>query len=281
MNIRWLGTAGHVVETASTTVLLDPFLTRPGLLRTALAPLEPTPEQWSQWLPDKVDAVILGHSHYDHLMDAPIIARMKNARILGSESTAAYARAAGVSPDKIDVVGPEGRTITVGDIEVRFVPSLHGRIFANRVPFPGEVHGEAKIPARLWDYRMGGAFGVHLTTPHASLYHNGSADLIDAQLAGLTADVLLVGLAGRKGTKSYLQRLAGTLAPRLVVPTHHDSFFAPMELGERLLPGIDLPGFLDEISRVAPGARVITPYYSDVIGMTGGRGVEAACVTPW
>lgn len=245
-------------------MLLDPFLTRPSLLRTATMPLEPTPDLWYHRIPPRVDAVLVGHSHYDHLMDAPIIARLTGAMIVGSASTAAFARAAGVAEDRIVVVPPDGRELTIGDATIRFVPSLHGRIVAGRVPFPGEVAGVPHLPARLWDYRMGGAFGVRVTLDGVRVYHNGSADLIDAEIEGSPADVLLVGLAGRQGTRDYLSRLVRLLSPGLVVPTHHDAFFAPLEAGARLLPRVDFDGFLTEMKRLAPAARVITPGYEDV-----------------
>ena len=36
VKIRWLGTAGHVIEGARTTLLIDPFLSRPSPLATLL-----------------------------------------------------------------------------------------------------------------------------------------------------------------------------------------------------------------------------------------------------
>ena len=60
-------------------------------------------------------------------------------------------------------------------------------------------------------------------------------------------------------------RLIGSLAPKLVVPTHHDAFFAPLERGLHLLPGIDLEGFVSEVFTRAPHASVITPDYEEPI----------------
>lgn len=267
VRLRWLGTAGHVLETPRATILFDPFLTRPSLSRTAALPLEPTPERWWQWLPTRIDAIVLGHSHYDHLLDAPTIALRTGALIIGSRSTAAFARAAGVPEPQIVEVPADGATVGVADCTVRLVPSLHGRLLLGRVPLPGDARRTPALPARFHEYRMGGAFGIHVTTPGPSVYHNGSADLVDAHLQGLHADVLLVGLAGRRATARYLERLAGLLAPRVVVPTHHDAFFAPLEAGARLLPGIDLAGFYAEVARVAPRARLVTPTYDDVCAL--------------
>lgn len=267
LRVRWLGTAGHVIETPGATLLIDPFLTRPSVVRSLGRPLVPATETFARWLPTKVDAILLGHSHYDHLLDAPAIALRTGALVVGSRTTASFARAAGVAADRIVEVPPEGRTIAIGDTSVRFVPSRHGRIFAGRVPLEGEVREPPPLPARIWDYRMGGAFGIHVSAHGRAVYHNGSADLVEPELAGLAADVVLLGLAGRAGTPDYVSRLTRCLAPRVLVPTHHDAFFAPLEDGVRLLPGIDLDGFFSDARRFAPSARLYTPTYDDVLAV--------------
>jgi L-ascorbate metabolism protein UlaG (beta-lactamase superfamily) len=265
VRVRWLGTAGHVIETASATLLLDPFLTRPGLVRTATKRLVPDEDAIARHVPNRVDAVICGHSHYDHLLDAPRIAVRTGAKIIGSASTCSFARAAGVPEDKLVAIGPDGGTVVVGDVEIRVVPSKHGRIAFGRVPFPGEVPSPPRLPARLHHYKMGGAYGILVKdrTSGVSLYHNGSADLVDAALEGLSADALLVGLAGRQATKDYVARLVHLLAPSVIVPTHHDAFFAPLERGVHLLPGIDLEGFFDQARILAPNATRIAPAYGE------------------
>lgn len=272
LRLRWLGTAGFVVETTRVTVLVDPFVSRPSLARVGLGRLRVDRAAIERYVPPRVDAVACGHAHFDHLLDAPAIALSRNALFLASPTGCAFARAENVPREKIVAVPPEtGKTVTVGDLEIRFVPSLHGKIVLGRVPFPGTVDIAPRLPARAWHYKMGGAFGVWMQakradgTAGASLYHNGSADLVDAELAGLHADVLVAGLAGRQSTPDYLARLVRHLSPSVVVPTHHDAFFAPLGEGVRLLPGIDLRGFLDDARRLAPGATRITPEYGEEI----------------
>lgn len=278
LQVRWFGAAGHAVSTQKTTILLDPFFSRPGLLRTGFARLVPDEAEIAKYLPPRVDAIFLGHSHYDHLMDAPSIAKMTGARIVGSASTAAFARAAGVPEPQLTVVPREGASVRVGDVEVRFVASNHGRVFFGRVPFPGVADEHPRLPARLGDYRMGGAYGLLVRAPGATLYHNGSADLIDAELAGERADVLLLCLAGRSGTPGYLKRITEALRPSLIVPTHHDSFFAPLSEGVRLLPRIDLEGFVAQARQLAPKAGVVTPDYMESLAIPGGDAAGAAFV---
>jgi L-ascorbate metabolism protein UlaG (beta-lactamase superfamily) len=270
LTVRWLGTAAHLVETATTTLLIDPFFSRPGLVALA-GKLRPDEEAIRWRLPATLDAVLCGHSHFDHLLDAPRIARLTGAKLVGSASTLAFGRAEGVSESQLVAVPPEGRALTVGDIEVRFVPSRHGRILFGRVPFPGEVSAPPTLPVRFWHYRMGGAFGLLLRGGGVTLYHNGSADLVDAELSGASADVVLAGLAGRRATPAYLERLLGLLSPKVVVPTHHDAFFAPLDEGVHLLPGIDLEGFAREARGIAPRAAVITPDYGEALFIPAGE----------
>jgi L-ascorbate metabolism protein UlaG (beta-lactamase superfamily) len=269
VRLSWLGTAGFVVEAGSTTLLIDPFLSRPGLGRLARR-LVPDDLAIARHVPRKVDAVLCGHSHFDHVADAPRIAKLTKAKLVGSPSTCAWGRAEGLDEDRLVTIPPSGALLRFGDVEVRFVPSRHGKILFGRVPLVGEVTRTPRGPGRLWHYKMGGAFGILIRAGGVSIYHNGSADLIDAELDGERADVLLCGLAGRGGTENYVARLVNALAPRLVVPTHHDAFFAPLERGLHLLPGIDVEGFVSEVYLRAPEASVITPDYEEAICVPAG-----------
>lgn len=278
LSLTWLGTAGFVVETKTTTLLIDPYVSRAPLSRVAGRRLVPDEAAIARWIPKRVTAVLCGHSHFDHLMDAPQIALLRSARIVGSDSTAAFARASGVPESRIEVVPQEGRTLTLGDVEVTFVASKHGKIFLGRVPAPGFVVGRPRIPARAWHYKMGGAFGLLLKAAGVTVYHNGSADLVDTRLEGRRADVLVCGLAGRKGTRDYVERLTRLLSPRVVVPTHHDAFFAPLEEGLRLLPRIDIEGFFHDVRSVAPRARIVTSDYGERVSFA--EGASDAIVSP-
>ena len=263
--ITWLGTAAHAIATATTTVLVDPYVSRHRLREVAGKRLEPDDDAIARWIPKKVDAILCGHSHYDHLLDAPRIARKTGAKLVGSASTCAFGRAEGVPESQLVEIPQHGARFEIGDVAIRFVPSKHGKIAFGRVPFPGEVRTAPRLPARAWQYKMGGAFGLVIRAAGVRIYHNGSADLVDTELEGERADVLLVGLAGRKSTPNYLARLVRALSPEIVVPTHHDAFFAPLEAGVHLLPGIDLDGFRAEVREHAPRAQIAMRGYGEEV----------------
>ncbi len=280
VRLRWLGTACWVLETDTTTVVIDPFVSRPRATRVVFRKLVPDILEIARRFPRKVDAVVCGHSHYDHVMDGPALAAATGARFIGSGTAIHLARAAGLPDSQLTVATRVGTTVRVGDVEIQFVPSLHGRFLFRRFYLAdGELTEPPALPAHASTYKMGGAFGVIVRTKGVTVYHNGSADLIDAELGGARADVLLVGLAGRKGTRDYLGRLVRALEPALVIPTHHDAFFSPLDEGLRLLPGIDLEGFASEVHALASRATVLLPTFEETIvvppGDARGAGVQA------
>src|SRR5688572_19777531 len=100
VRLSWLGTAGYVIRTDETTLLVDPFVTRQGL-RRLLKPLVPDDLAIARHIPRRVDAVLCGHSHYDHAADAPRIAKVTKAKLVGSASTCAWGRAEGLAENQL------------------------------------------------------------------------------------------------------------------------------------------------------------------------------------
>ena len=149
VRIRWLGTAGYLVEGRSTTLLIDPYVTRSSLSSVALRRLSPDEEAIRAHVPARVDAVLCGHSHFDHLLDAPRIARLTGAQLIGSKTTCAYGRAEGVAPEKLVLIGAAAQSVQVGEFEVTFFPSLHGRIFWGGCLCPASSIAPPRCPRAL------------------------------------------------------------------------------------------------------------------------------------
>jgi L-ascorbate metabolism protein UlaG (beta-lactamase superfamily) len=268
--IRWLGTAGFLVESGAGAVIIDPYVTRADLGTLIGSRLASNAAAVEAHVPPHLDAVLCGHSHFDHALDAPLVARLCGAKLVGSRTTCAVGRGFGLADSELTLIERHGGQLVAGDIEIRFVHSRHARLALGTVPFPGEVRRARLHEGRIWDYRMGGAFGIFLRAAGVRVYHNGSADLVDAELEGERADVVLVGLAGRQTTRGYLERLLGMLKPAIVVPAHHDAIFTPLEQGVRLLPGIDFAGFVADVARILPRAQVIAPFYGDRVWVSAG-----------
>ena len=250
LSLRWLGTAGFALSYQGFDLLIDPYLTRLPLrdvVRRRTAPVDDG--AIARWAP-RADAILVGHTHFDHALDVPAIARRTGATVYGSRSLEHLMRLHGL-PGQVGVVEPY-RTFAVGPFEVTFVPSEHSRLALGLwVPQSGEIsceHLDELAPAA---YRCGQVWGIHIAVAGVTFYHAGSAALVDDAVRHRGVDYLLCCLAGRRYTDRYLPRLLGRLEPRVVVPMHYDDFFAPLGQPLGFSLNVNFAGFADEVHRVS------------------------------
>jgi L-ascorbate metabolism protein UlaG (beta-lactamase superfamily) len=268
VRVRWLGTAGFAIEHDGHTLLVDPYVTRASLARCLLAPLRPDRDAIRRCLP-RADAIIVGHTHFDHVLDVPRIARTTGARVFGSRSAAALCRAQGVADDRVEVVerdaGTEPVQRDVGPFALRFVPSAHSPLLLGRVPFPGEIADCGDVPMRAQAYRCGAVFGVEIRVAGRTLYHLGSAELVDASVDVKRVDLLLMCVAGWTTSRDFPERVGHRLAPGAVLLSHWDDFTRSIDEPARLLPTMQLPRLVDRLARASGGARLGTvPLFGEV-----------------
>ncbi len=98
ISFRWLGNAGFEFNLGSTTLLVDPFLTRPRQAQVFFGRAAVDHEA----IKEHVKAgshILVSHTHFDHFMDVPEIALSTGAVIHGSANTCALARKLGI-PDR-------------------------------------------------------------------------------------------------------------------------------------------------------------------------------------
>jgi L-ascorbate metabolism protein UlaG (beta-lactamase superfamily) len=135
---------------------------------------------------------------------------------------------------------------------VSFTPSAHSKLLLGlAVPFDGELtcqHLDGLSPSA---YRCGDIWGIHVAVAGTSFYHQGSADLIDDAIRPGGVDVFLAGIAGRSFTRDYWKRILPRLDPQLVLPTHYDDFFKPLEEPMDFTANVKLASFPDEVRAVS------------------------------
>jgi L-ascorbate metabolism protein UlaG (beta-lactamase superfamily) len=274
VRVRWLGTAGFALEHAGHVVLIDPYLTRASFARCLLAPLVPDDAAIARHAP-RADAIVLGHTHFDHALDTPAIARRTGARVFGSRSAAALCLSRGVPASQVEVVerepGHEPAIRQVGPFELRFIPSAHSPLMLGRVPFPGDIADCAEVPMRADAYRCGAVFGVEIRVAGKKLYHMGSAELVDAHIDVRNIDLLLMCVAGWTSSRNLPERVAHRLAPGAVLLAHWDNFLRPMDRPDgrtvraRAFPRMEIPRLVDRLSRAAGGIPLGTlPFLGEV-----------------
>ena len=258
LELEWLGVSGYRLTFDSYTLFIDPYVSRvplSALIRRR--PARPDPLLIDRYIGphDNVVGVLVGHTHFDHAVDAPAIARRFDCPAYGSTSLTHLMALHGL--------GHLARTVTpyepyeLGPFTVSFVPSAHSKLVLGlAVPFDGELtcdHLDALNPGA---YRCGQVWGIHIEVAGTTFYHQGSANLIDDAIRNRGVDYFLSGVAGRGFTRDFWPRILRRLEPATIVPTHYDDFFRPLAEPMAFTTNVNLAKVPDEVAAVSADFEV-------------------------
>jgi L-ascorbate metabolism protein UlaG (beta-lactamase superfamily) len=253
LEVEWLGVSGYRLSAEGKTLFIDPYLSRvpfSQLLRRR--PALPDPQALERFVhaSGEVVGVLVGHTHFDHAVDAPEIARRFGCKAYGSDSLVSLMALHGLTAQTVEV--EPYRTYELGPFEVSFTPSVHSKLLLGlAVPYDGALtceHLDGLSPAA---YRCGQVWGISIEVAGTRFYHQGSANLIDEAIRISDVDVFLAGVAGRSFTEDYWRRIIPRLDPKVVVPTHYDNFFRPLGQPLEFVSNVRLAGLPEEIGAVS------------------------------
>jgi len=253
LEAEWLGVSGYRLTYEGHTLFIDPYLSRVPLrdllLRRRALPDRAVLERFVH-APGKTVGVLVGHTHFDHAVDAPALARRLDYKAYGSASLVNLMALHGMAERAVEVA--PYRVYELGPFEVSFTPSAHSKLLLGlAVPYDGELtceHLDSLSPAA---YRCGQVWGISIAVAGVRFYHQDSADLIDDAVRERGIDVFLAGVAGRSFTERYWQRILPLLQPRAVVPTHYDNFFRPLGQDLEFVTAAELARLPEEIGAVS------------------------------
>lgn len=253
LELEWLGVAGYRLTYEGQTIYVDPYVSRVtlgALLRGRAALADATlHERWLRPV-GEVRGVLVGHTHFDHAVDVPALCARSGSRAYGSASLVQLMRVHGLAERAVQARPHE--PLELGPFTVTFVPSLHSKLLLGyKVPSDGELtceHLDALSPTA---YRCGQVWGIHIAVAGMTFYHQGSANLIDEQIRHRGVDVFLAGIAGRRFTDDYWRRILGALEPRVVLASHFDDFFRPLDAPAGFSLNVNLAAFPEEVAAVS------------------------------
>jgi L-ascorbate metabolism protein UlaG (beta-lactamase superfamily) len=273
LEVEWLGVSGYRLTYEGKTIFIDPYVSRVPLrsllLRRTTLPDRAALDRFVE-APGEVVGVLVGHTHFDHAVDAPAIARRFDCMAYGSDSLVALMALHGLAERAVEI--EPYATYELGPFEVGFTPSVHSKLLLGlAVPYDGDLtceHLDGLSPAA---YRCGQVWGISIRVGGALLYHQGSANLIDDAVRERDVDVFLAGVAGRSFTRDYWKRILPRLNPRTVVPTHYDNFFRPLGRRMEFVSNVQLSELPDEIGAVSADIDLRALPRSDSAGAVPGR----------
>jgi L-ascorbate metabolism protein UlaG (beta-lactamase superfamily) len=266
LEVEWLGVSGYRLSYEGKSLFIDPYLSRVPfrdlvLRRTAL----PDPAALDRFVraPGEVVGVLVGHTHFDHAVDAPAIAKRFGCHAYGSRSLVNLMALHGLAERTVEV--EPYRTYELGPFEVSFTPSVHSKLLLGlAVPYDGELSCEHLDSLSPGAYRCGQVWGISISVAGLRFYHQGSANLVDDAVRERGVDVFLAGVAGRSFTRDYWKRILPLLDPRAVVPTHYDNFFRPLGSEMEFVANVQLAQLPEEISAVSRDVDVAALPRSDL-----------------
>jgi L-ascorbate metabolism protein UlaG (beta-lactamase superfamily) len=241
VTVRFTGTSTLLFSDGETRWMVDGWFSRPGPLRVLLGKVAPDLEAIERGLAaNKVStlaAVFPMHSHYDHAMDAPEVARRTGAVLMGSESTANIGRGWGLPESQIQVVADRapfqlGRFVITPIVSRHFEfpdPAMRERALADPL-----ITAPLVPPVSAFDYKLGIPYVLHVSHPKGSWLVVGSAGYLEGALEGVNADTVFLGVGGLGSQtdayrESFWRETVGRVAPSRVIPIHYDSLTAPIE----------------------------------------------------
>lgn len=242
VTVTWLGVTTLLFDDGETQILIDGFFSRPTLTDILLGrnvdnDAATINYAMNEFRIRRLAAIIPVHSHFDHAMDIGAIANRSSASIVGSESSAAIARGAGVPEDQITVVA-DGDTYQFGRFSVTLKASVHAPIgWRGSVPLDGVIDEAITMPQPIDAFRVGKAYSIVISHPEGTAVVQGSAGFIEGELQDVAADVVMLGVAqitalGRDYAEDCWLNTVTATGAQSVYALHFDDYTQPFGVVE-------------------------------------------------
>jgi hypothetical protein len=295
VEVTYLGVSGLIVQHRGHVLLTAPFFSNPrlGLVRPKATRffrssprIGPDTSAIEHLLPrpaDRASAILVGHGHYDHLLDVPYIARRRatSALIYGGETVRhmlmgdSSLRAEGgrrvvlIRASDAGTVDRKGVWIYTSDTAFRFMPLVAGHapmlhLFGGSYNFASGTVGVDmdSLPRTAADWKLGEpyAFLIDVLEPKSSapVFRIFFQDAPSPPPLGFPpldliresgVDLAVICAATSSNVANTPDSLLKVLRPRRVLVTHWESFFRSQTLPPEVSRGLHLETFLASLKR--------------------------------
>ncbi|HEX4917656.1 MAG TPA: hypothetical protein VFV43_07150 [Limnobacter sp.] len=261
----FLGTSTMVWTDGQHTWLVDGFLSRHPLSEVVLTPLHVNEALVDATLqhaldglrvPHRLSGVVVAHSHYDHALDAPYLAKQYGGRVYGSDSTWQIAKGQDLPPTQMEVLRNYGVS-RFGAFEVQIRQSRHAP-----TGFTGGINRTAlRLPAHALQFKEGSSYSFvvrHDSKGEGPLaLIQPSAGFIPGENKDLRVPLVYLGVGGlgRLGEnyiESYWTEMVTQTGAKHVYLIHWDDFTKPVFEAGQPKPLLAMPRLMDDFSKALP-----------------------------
>ncbi len=272
VRVRFAGVTTLLFDDGETAWMTDGFFSRPGLGRTLVEKISPDIDAIERGLErlgvTQLAAVVPVHSHYDHAMDAPVVAQRTGALLVGSPSTMQIGRGLNLAEDRLREV-KSGDTLTLGRFTLQFLASRHSPTPYSSGEGTPELTAPLVPPVRAMAYSEGTVWSLVVTHAAGGRWLvQGSAGIVPGALANTKVDTVFLGVGalGKKDDayrEAYWQETVRLTGAKRVVAVHWDDFWLPLDQPLQAMPRLfdDLDVVMSDLTRrgTADGVEVRLP----------------------
>ncbi|MCA9854640.1 MAG: MBL fold metallo-hydrolase [Dehalococcoidia bacterium] len=250
--LQWFGTATWRLTVGDTVIWLDAYIDR-----NALA--APVPQRAAEITSG--DFILIGHSHFDHIAEASLVAKNTGATVVGSALSCEIVQDEGLPPAKT-ITCAGGEELELAPVKVRPFRSLHGFNGLREWPDPaGRTREERMAEVQARDPELARAAAAHTANipekqrqdggPLAyivewdgfRLFWHDTPGMVQAsweQAARYPADLAILAAAAgfstpnidgepqHGGVVPFVTGMTQILKPGAVVLNHHDDWMPPV-----------------------------------------------------
>ncbi|MGB2695005.1 MAG: MBL fold metallo-hydrolase [Dehalococcoidia bacterium] len=289
ITLDWLGCATFRLTIDDLVIFLDAYMDR--------APAAP-PVGLSATDVTKAGFVIVGHSHFDHLAGAEVIARNTGARIIASNESCEVMRRCDVPREQLLPSAGGERHRLSPDVTVRVFPSLHActwcaetavgeaqtgdlgltederrasmmdRGLIGRIARTEDERGrqfQQHARAATGSNRDGGPLVYLIETPQGTIFFQDTTGCWSGVVRDLRADVAILALSARPNLdgEPFQGSMAQFVAQEAGWLQPKTVFFAHHDnwSGMADADALDISSAREELARALPHAQLLEPWY--------------------
>lgn len=290
--IHYTGCGGFLIQQAETAILLDPYFSNLSpLIAVPFKRLKTDTAQVDEFFASVfnshqdqqglIKAILVAHSHYDHLADVPVVYRRNcntdSTQIIGSKTTHHILTGAGIDNSRQILapygIGPKEEPkdhfqTRNGQLRITPVASEHAPHFAGIKVLPCKQlkKDKKKFPRKAINMPEGQNFNFLIDFldengqiafrifSHAGSSCDGGVGLPPADvLAEKDVDLLLLCVASFSQVENYPDVVLDQVNPRHIILNHWENFFRPLKKLEQkpaTVPGTNVEKFIHRLEQM-------------------------------
>ena len=281
VQIKYLGAGGFLIRRGNHTIMTAPFFSNPSLAKVLFWKIQADPHQIDRSLDPirdslrDVRAILVGHAHYDHLMDLPYVVKnyTPQTTVYGSETMTHILAPVLDDQKRVSLNERIDQWLFTAGGRICFMPlaSEHAPHFMGVKVFGGKYEEDLeKLPTRAGGWREGQTlaylidfmsedgkeveFRIHYQDA-ASNPPLGFPPAFSRPEDQRRVDVAILCVPGFDQVKNYPEGIVRELRPRAVILAHWENFFQPLPDRPQDLhtvPGMDARRFIQRLKEQIP-----------------------------